>query len=169
MSIPNPYAPPKAPVTDSEDRATEALASRGQRAWAATWDSLVGVIWIVPLTLGFGLWDLDTWLKGIPARVWIYFAMLSFASFALVNGYFLQKNGQTLGKKFVGIRITTLDDRIPELWRLMVLRYGSIWLLSSIPVIGDLLYMVDVLFIFRADRRCVHDHIAATKVVRTGA
>jgi uncharacterized RDD family membrane protein YckC len=166
---PNPYAPPKAPVADHEDLATAALATRGQRAWAATWDSLISILWVIPLTIGFGLWDLSVLEQGISARVGILLAVLSFVSFALVNAYFLKRNGQTLGKKFVGIRIATLDDQVPDLWRVIVLRYGSIWLISFIPVVGGLLNLIDVLFIFRADRRCVHDHIAATKVVRVSA
>jgi hypothetical protein len=31
--------------------------------------------------------------------------------------------------------------------------------------VGTFLVLVDVLFIFRKDRRCVHDHIAGTRVV----
>ena len=33
------------------------------------------------------------------------------------------------------------------------------WLLAAIPGIGNLYALVDVLFIFREDRRCLHDLI----------
>jgi uncharacterized RDD family membrane protein YckC len=33
--------------------------------------------------------------------------------------------------------------------------------------LGGLLAVVDVLFVFRRDRRCLHDLVAGTRVVRT--
>jgi hypothetical protein len=37
---------------------------------------------------------------------------------------------------------------------------------SLIPTLGGLLTLVDALFIFGGSRRCVHDLIAGTKVIR---
>jgi uncharacterized RDD family membrane protein YckC len=37
---------------------------------------------------------------------------------------------------------------------------------ALIPVIGGFLPLVDVLFIFRHDRRCIHDLLAGTNVVK---
>jgi hypothetical protein len=37
--------------------------------------------------------------------------------------------------------------------------------LASIPVIGTIYGLLDVLLIFRASRRCLHDNIADTIVV----
>ena len=34
-----------------------------------------------------------------------------------------------------------------------------------IPVIGSFLGLLDVLFIFRQDRRCLHDMVAGTEVI----
>ena len=36
---------------------------------------------------------------------------------------------------------------------------------SAVPWLGRYLRLLDVLFIFRDDKRCVHDIIADTKVV----
>jgi len=49
--------------------------------------------------------------------------------------------------------------------KLVGLRYVPVWLASSIPFIGGFLALIDILFIFREDRRCVHDMIAGTVVV----
>ena len=38
-------------------------------------------------------------------------------------------------------------------------------IIGAIPLIGFVFYIVDVCFIFRTDRRCVHDLMANTKVV----
>jgi uncharacterized RDD family membrane protein YckC len=92
--------------------------------------------------------------------------LLGFILFAAVNAHFLRTNGQTIGKKLVGIRIVTLDYAVPDLKRTLLLRYGTMWGVSIVPGIGALLSLVDILFIFNTPRRCVHDHIAATKVVR---
>ena len=48
--------------------------------------------------------------------------------------------------------------------KLLGLRYVLVMLLGAIPIIGGLLGVIDFLFIFREDRRCVHDLIAGTKV-----
>ena len=39
------------------------------------------------------------------------------------------------------------------------------WLAGRVPVVGILLRLVDILAIFRPDRRCIHDHLAKTKVI----
>jgi len=53
----------------------------------------------------------------------------------------------------------------PDFVRLAGMRYGSTQLISLVPVLGGLYVIVDVLFIFRDDRRCIHDLIAGTQVV----
>ena len=53
-----------------------------------------------------------------------------------------------------------------ELLRIVLLRGLPQWIVSAIPVV-NLLTLVDVLFIFGSARRCVHDYIAGTIVVKT--
>jgi uncharacterized RDD family membrane protein YckC len=48
---------------------------------------------------------------------------------------------------------------------LILKRYLPISVVSVIPVVGPLLTLIDILFIFRSDRRCVHDLIADTQVL----
>jgi uncharacterized RDD family membrane protein YckC len=38
--------------------------------------------------------------------------------------------------------------------------------LQQIPVVNFILPLLDALFIFREDRRCIHDLIAGTKVIQ---
>ena len=87
------------------------------------------------------------------------------AFFLLVHGYFLKENGQTVGKKVVGIRIADLYNDVPSLQTLILMRYLPIWIVTMIPLIGGMVSLVDVLFIFKDDRRCIHDIIAGTRVV----
>jgi len=86
--------------------------------------------------------------------------------FLLLNGYLLATAGQTIGKRLVGTRIVNVsDERIPKFLTLVGARYGSTWLIGLIPGVGNLYGFVDALFVFRNDRRCLHDWIAGTKVI----
>jgi uncharacterized RDD family membrane protein YckC len=73
------------------------------------------------------------------------------------------KHGQTIGKKLVGTRIVrkdTLDNGgfvINVLWR---------GLLNGLLSIIPLYFLADCLFIYRDDRRCIHDILAGTIVVQ---
>ena len=45
------------------------------------------------------------------------------------------------------------------------LRYLPTAVVTQIPLIGSILGITDILFIFGQERRCVHDLIAGTKVI----
>lgn len=91
--------------------------------------------------------------------------LLPYVIFFALHGYLLSRYGQTLGKRLLGIAIVTLDGRKPAFWPLITQRYLVQWLVGGIPQLGFLLRVVDVLFIFRDDRRCIHDQIAKTRVI----
>jgi len=86
--------------------------------------------------------------------------------FMVINGYLLVTKGQTLGKLALGIRIVdAVSNGAATAVKILGLRYVLVMLVGAIPIIGGLLGLIDFLFIFREDRRCVHDLIAGTKVV----
>lgn len=85
--------------------------------------------------------------------------------FFVFHGASLYQRGQTLGKRILGIAIVTLDNQTPPFLTLIAQRYMSQWLLGMVPVIGPLLRLADFLLVLRADKRCLHDHIAKTKVI----
>jgi uncharacterized RDD family membrane protein YckC len=74
--------------------------------------------------------------------------------------------GQTIGKKIVGIRIVDLDNNVPALAKILGLRYLPTRAAALIPIMGSIYSLVDALFIFFPNRRCLHDLIAGTKVVK---
>ena len=93
--------------------------------------------------------------------------MLLWLVLILIQGVFLCSKGQTLGKKMMGIRIVNSDDLgNPGFGRVFLLRYCANTLLTMIPWIGWIYWFIDLLFIFRGDRRCVHDLMAMTRVIR---
>ncbi len=87
------------------------------------------------------------------------------AIFLLINGYNLVHQGQTIGKSLVGIRIVDLDNNVPDLFHVIVLRLVPFSLIVAVPVVGPILGLVDILFIFGPQRRCLHDYLAKTKVI----
>jgi hypothetical protein len=63
------------------------------------------------------------------------------------------------------IRIVRVDGVATTGWDTIGKRLLPLWLVQMIPVIGSFLGLLDVLFIFRQDRRCLHDMIAGTEVI----
>ena len=74
----------------------------------------------------------------------------------------LRREGQTVGKFLLRIRIVDEETGVKgPVFRSIVLRYFVNWLLTLIPPY----VLIDHLFIFAKNRRCVHDYLAGTKVV----
>jgi uncharacterized RDD family membrane protein YckC len=133
---------------------------------AATLDSLIALLWSIPLWMHFKVFDYLIQFQDVPAGVAFEVAALGFLLFVLANAYFLRNNGQTIGKWLLGIRIATLDGGIPDFWRIVILRYAPISLAALIPYVGFFADSFDAVFIYRGDRRCIHDLIAGTQVLQ---
>jgi uncharacterized RDD family membrane protein YckC len=71
--------------------------------------------------------------------------------------------GQTLGKRMMGIKVLRTDGSPVDLVRLILLRNVVPWFINSAC---GLFFLVDGLFIFTDERRCLHDQIADTIVVK---
>ena len=81
--------------------------------------------------------------------------------------WWLSTRGQTIGKRAMGIKIVRVEDETNAGFvRAVLLRNFVPLIISFIPLVGLIFSITDILFIFRADRRCVHDLIASTKVVK---
>jgi uncharacterized RDD family membrane protein YckC len=103
---------------------------------------------------------------GRPDLAWkAKIALISFTVYCVLNAYPLSRSGQSWGKRMLGLKIVDLQGRQPGLLRLLGLRYGLGRLIGLVPVLGYWFALVDDCFIFREDRRCVHDFIAGTRVV----
>jgi uncharacterized RDD family membrane protein YckC len=94
----------------------------------------------------------------------------------VVQVWLLTTRGQSIGKRVMSVRIVLATDGgkpgIVHAWLLRELVITCIGVvLGLIPFIGPLMlrpifHLVDWCFIFRADRRCVHDLIANTRVLK---
>jgi uncharacterized RDD family membrane protein YckC len=86
---------------------------------------------------------------------------------AAVQVWMLAARGQTLGKRFLEIRILRVqDDANPGFAHAVLLRSVVPMIVRAIPMFGLGFWLVDVGCIFRTDKRCLHDLIAGTKVVQ---
>lgn len=159
------YAPPRAAVDDVPE-ATDGvvLGGRGQRLLAAIIDELLSFA-AVFLARAVTPWD--------PfASTRDYFSLsfrdpaIGFVLFLLLNGYLLATQGRTIGKRVIGLGIVRSDGSPASFGRLVGLRYGVFSLLNVLPILGQLVGIVDSLCIFRASRRCLHDELADTVVIK---
>jgi uncharacterized RDD family membrane protein YckC len=158
----NPYQAPVAAINEVLD---DALASRGQRFLAAFVDGIIQLMIVVPLMFGTGYFA-----KAAAGQVGfgttLGYAIGGFVLFLLVQGYPLSQSAQTWGKKIVGIRIAMMDGEQAPFGTIVLKRYLPVNVVGSLPFLGPILSLVNVLMIFRADRRCGHDLVAGTQVLR---
>jgi uncharacterized RDD family membrane protein YckC len=159
----NVYAPPEARVADMVPEGEIELASRWARFGAQFLDGLS--IALIAFVFGF-VASMVGYKMTSPLLFQLAVTVLSLLCFLGINGYFLAKDGQTLGKKALGIRIVRTDGGHATFGRILGLRYAPVWVVSMVPILGGVLALVDVLFIFRESRKCLHDDIADTVVVR---
>lgn len=162
----NPYQSPNADLVNIEDpSAALPLASKWKRLFAAIIDGVIGILVALPFWMLTGFWEMITSGNEPPFQYTLLGGVYGFVAFLVVHGYLLKKSGQTVGKKLLGTKITDMEGNLPEFGPLVVKRYLPISAVSIIPMVGPLLSLIDILFIFRQDRRCVHDLIAGTQVL----
>jgi uncharacterized RDD family membrane protein YckC len=131
---------------------THVLASRQDRFFAKLIDvaRYVGAITVASIVIAFsaplGVVLLVSVAVGIP----------------IVQVVLLSRDGQTIGKRFLDIRIVSFETgQNAGFGANVVMRAWVNFLLNVIPFYG----LADVLFIFRDDQRTIHDLIAGTHVV----
>lgn len=162
----NPYAAPTSLVEDVPDLVDGLeLAERSTRLGAVLIDGAIGLAVTFPVMYLSNFWARAMAQQIGPAEL-IAWAIGGFVVFCAIHGYPLHHNGQTWGKRALKIRIVDLDGRKPDLVRLIGLRYAPVQFCNQVPYVGPLIGLVDSLMIFRADRRCLHDLIAGTRVVK---
>ncbi len=105
--------------------------------------------------------------------LWVF--VLAVVSYLLLNGYGLWQRGQTLGKKLLGIAIVpatggengSYSSTPAPLWKLICLRalFFPLLFVVIVPPLAAL-PIIDQLLIFGKRRRCLHDLVSGTLVVR---
>lgn len=141
------------------------LASRGKRLGGVLIDMLISTAITVPIMLAAGVMKQTFSVQQMTIGQQTAFFVAGWIIFLALNGYLLSKKGQTIGKIIVKTRIVDMNGDILNLGKLFVLRYLILSLVVQLPIVGSIAGIVNALFIFGAERRCIHDYIAGTWVV----
>lgn len=160
----NIYKTPESELVKESQDGYE-LASRMSRLGASILDGLTIACVTLPLMYFTGGFD------GITTGVqpsFGYSLMIGIAgmiAFFVYNMRLLTRDGQTIGKRLLGIRIVDLDNNVPKLKPHLLVRYLTYFLPGQIPIVGQIFSLVNILFIFGKERRCLHDIFAGTRVI----
>jgi|TARA_Y100000310_G_scaffold337083_1_gene423222 uncharacterized RDD family membrane protein YckC len=143
------------------------LASLGSRFVATLIDFIIVPPVALFLMLASGVLEhAEAWI--LPQPQFRILGLL-IVSYLLLNGYLLVTKGQTLGKRIMKIQIVSNStDEPPPFWRLLV-RAFCFPLLGLVPI--QYLYLlilvvVEPVTIFGKSRRCLHDHLVGTRVLK---
>lgn len=166
MSDNNVYSTPQAELLDPSAVGEQPLASRWARLGAAIIDTIIMLIIVMPLmyfTGGFeGVMD-----GRQPSFIYsLVMGLVGIVIFFVINYRFLVANGQTIGKKVLEIKIVDLEGNVPPFQPQMLKRYAIYFLPGQVPMVGQVFSIINILFIFSKDKRCLHDLFAKTKVVK---
>ena len=169
------FRPPTAPVTDAPASPLE-LAERGSRLGAKCLDGLTvlavmlaaGIVAAIAIPLlgllhGTGDRHFGLTIAALLAGLMGFLAMLALI---IWNCVWLQRYGQTVGKRVLHIRIVRSSGERASLGRIFGLRYAPMILLGAVPYLGFLITLADYLLVFRDSRKCLHDQFADTIVVK---
>ena len=144
----------------------ERLAGRGRRLVSTLIDMLLVPAMTVLLVMITGVTERaeayrnSTWMLNV--------LLLAVVSYLILNGYWLFTRGQTIGKRAMKVAIvaTASGERAP-FWKLVCIRALFFPLLFTMisPMLA-ILPIADQGFVFRKNRRCLHDLAAGTSVVK---
>jgi uncharacterized RDD family membrane protein YckC len=93
------------------------------------------------------------------------------AALAVLQGFLIASRSQSVGKILFNLRIVrAADGGKAGFLHAFLIRSGIMTVFEYTPILNILylpFWLVDCCFIFRADRRCLHDLMAGTKVVKS--
>lgn len=172
----NPY---ESPLTSANAEFTSppsggALAGRFTRFAAAMADGFLLLAILMPIQFATGYFA-RAMVQQVGIIEQIVMSLLGLGIMLLLNGYLLVNRGQTIGKMLTKIQIVDAEtSKLLSFVRVYVYRY--LWTLPFVlgvilipgsrdDVLVNVVIFIDVVIIFGAARRCIHDYIAGSKVV----
>jgi uncharacterized RDD family membrane protein YckC len=171
MNTTNPYAPPQAAVQDVTDSGDLVLAGRGARLGAAILDGLIVIlVMYVPLIVavkssGQALFVNARFNSAGIGNFAVLLPVAGLLAVGWLNYLYVSRNGQSIAKKIVGIKLVRADGSPVSVARVFWLRNVLNTAIGSIPLAGAVYWLVDALLIFGERRQCMHDKIADTIVI----
>lgn len=176
----NPYSTPYSDAQPfATDHAAEHADYRNPAAWATLGDRLggaildgligfaaalpgLGVMFLPQITGGMNMGGREA--GSILGFLLVICGVLAVAGY---QWYLISTTGQSIGKKVVGTRIVDFDNGSnPGFVRAVILRLWVPGAIGGVPGIGGCFGLINILWIFGSERRCLHDLIANTRVIR---
>lgn len=162
----SPFSPPKSNLEGGTIAAGSLrLAERGTRLAAVLLDGLLAIPAVIIALIGALAGRNSDGQPGPLFGIAMGLMGLWIIAVAVYQIYLLSTKGQTFGKRWMKIRIVKLDGSAPGFVHAVLLRLFVNGLIGAVPYLGAIYSLVDILFVFREDRRCIHDLIASTRVV----
>jgi uncharacterized RDD family membrane protein YckC len=164
----NPYAPPRAAVRDIADPHASAVpADRGTRLGATILDGIIFAVMVyVPIMIaaigGAAGRATGGGNAGAILVVCAVLALVGFTVWCWLTIKYVKRNGQSIAKKLLAVKVVRTDGSPVSLGRVFWLRNIVNGLISIVPLYG----LIDALFIFGESRQCLHDKLADTVVVK---
>lgn len=146
---------------------SETIASRWPRFFAGCIDFLAVPLFGLIVLLVTGILEHAEDYSSICGIV-IRALSVGVSAYLILNGWFLYRYGQSLGKRLLRIKIVdSRSGKKASFWKLILIRiwfFPLLYLVFLFPV--TLVPVLDQLFVFSKSRRCLHDWLCATTVVR---
>ena len=176
------YSPPQAVL--EHHVAPMGLASRWQRTLGLLIDSVLSMLPGIPIYMNASMQQIATaqgrhmWAIYTDFGIWGWTGGALSAVLALTTWFLITTRGQSIGKIVVGSRIVRVDGTSVGFLNGVVLRHwvlvgpalalatlvpGGAWIMQ---LFGFLNLINLGMGIFRADRRCLHDFLADTRVIK---
>ena len=137
MDNENIYAPPDSDLEVSKKEPL--LATRWNRLWGAIIDGIIAMVIMLPVMYMTGYWEKAMAQTATITEAIIY-GVFGLVLFAVLHGYLLATQGQTIGKKLVGTRIvSSTSNEILPFWKVFFIRCLPISVAAQIPLAGQFL------------------------------
>ena len=153
---------------------SDQLAGRFRRLVAAGIDFVLTAIVAFALMWPLGLFETEQAYERVQFVSRLFALMLG--TYVLLHGWLLRRHGQTLGKRLLRIRVVHNGDSrrmtlgalvVRVFWVLVLTALLALFLppMVTLAILGIVL-VVDALFIFSRQRRCLHDYLVGSQVER---
>jgi len=142
--------------TEENFEFSQELASVKSRALAVFWDIFILIVIFLPFNA----------FRTVASETIYLFIVYSLLIFIQV--YLLIKSGQTIGKKIMKIRISQVHklNEPVSFFKIIILRFVINDLVYLIPIIGLIYLALDHGLALFKPRRCIHDYLAGTVVIK---
>jgi len=143
-------------------------APLGDRVLATLIDCVLAALIAIPVIAVFTIATFFVPL-GFFSFVQVIISMAIYlGAFWLWNKDTLPTTGQTVGKKIMGVRIVRSDGYLADGNDLLIKRYGFFFVAPSIPFIGFLIGLANLIFLFIGPQQPLHDRVGGTRVIKAG-